>query len=145
MVCIRLPQACGGALSATSQMSLLDSEGTYVKMLGEEDRKPSVSSLHSSCNGLAFIPEGERRREPDPVHPGGRSNSRPSTIQNTYIAITVYQGGLPKGGHRLDRGLARGHEKQEELCKPEMETSVHPTQGQLRRSDPDSIPLSFAL
>lgn len=107
-VCIRLPQACGGALLATSQMSLLDSESTCVKMLGEEDRKYSVSSLHSSCNGLAFIPEGEQRREPDPVHPGGRSNSRPSTIQDTYIAITVYEGGLPKGGHRLERGLAKG-------------------------------------
>lgn len=77
-------------------------------MLGEEDRKYSVPSLHSSCNGLAFIPEGEQRREPDPVHPGGRSNLRPSTIQNTYIAITIYQGRLPDGGHRLDRGLAKG-------------------------------------
>lgn len=89
-------------------MSLLDYQGTCVKMLREEDKKYSVPSLYSSRNGLAFISEGQQRRKPDPIHPGGKSNLRPSTLQNIYIAITIYQGGLPEGGDRLDRGLAKG-------------------------------------
>lgn len=45
-------------------------------------------------------------------------------MQDLYPTITTNQGGLPEGGGRPDRGLVKGHEKQEELYMEERGFSV---------------------